>query len=216
MYRKILGGLLIAGTTLVYADENSSLYVGLGLGYGLTSAKVTTPTSLSTIQKTQFGGNLVGGLYLGYDFNHYIGIQADYNYIANVNLNVNLNSATGFNSTINDSQQLVDLGVTGHLPLELLNDYWLSGYYLYGRLGLGYNIASFQGGNVAFSDNNGSLPGNASTLIPVYAVGFEYGSGQVGFRLEYDYLGSISATSSTNNRIDVSNQFVMISTLYHF
>jgi hypothetical protein len=213
LIKKIIFLTAILSVSLAHADDSGSLYMGLGFGAGLTNAKVTTPTSISTIQSTQFAGNLAAGLYVGYDFNHYVGIQADYNYIADTNIQVNFNSSTGVNTRLGNSEQVVDLGVTGHLPLELIDDYWLSGYYLYGRVSLGYDFASLNGGS---SDSNGGLPGTAAHFVPIYAGGIEYGTGQVGFRLEYNYMGQISADTNTNNHINVNHQMVMISTLYHF
>lgn len=205
--------VMVLFSCLTYADETGSLYAGVSAGYGLTNAKVTTPNSISDINKTQFSGNLAAGLYVGYDFNHYVGIQTDYYYIANTSVNVNVNSSMGVNATFGNSEQLFDLGVTGHLPLAFIDDYWLSGYYLYGRVSLGYDFASLNGGS---SDSNGELPGTASNFIPVYAGGIEYGIGQIGFRVEYNYLGSISARTKSNNQINVNHQMLMISTLYHF
>lgn len=214
--KKFLFAILTASAISAYAD--SGLYVGVGAGYGTINSSTINGNSFTNGSGSQSGGNAAGGVYVGYDFSHYVGIQADYNYIANVEYSTGYNSITGSNSSFSASQQLIDLGVTGHLPFSLFANA-LSGISIFGKLALGYSTTSFSGGSLLSQNVSGgtvNLPGSASTLVPVIAGGAEYGIGQVGIRLEYEYIGNNNVSINNLNSMNVNNSLVMLSALYHF
>lgn len=201
-----------------YALADDGLYVGVGAGYGSINATTINGNSFANDSSSQNGGNAAGGVYVGYDFSHYVGIQADYNYIANVQYSTGYNGITGSNSSFSASQQIIDLGVTGHLPFSLFANA-LSGISIFGKLALGYSTTSFSGGSLLSQNVAGgsvNLPGSSSTLVPVIGAGAEYGIGSVGIRLEYDYIGSTNVSINNLNSMNVNNNLVLLSALYHF
>lgn len=215
--KKIIFSIILI-TSSVYAAADNGLYVGVGAGYGTINTSTINGNSFANGSSSQNGGNAAGGVYVGYDFSHYVGIQADYNYIANVQYSTGYNSITGSNSSFSASQQIIDLGVTGHLPFSLFANA-LSGISVFGKLALGYSTTSFSGGTL-LSQNTPSgsvnIPGSASTWVPVIAGGAEYGIGSVGIRLEYEYIGNTNVSINNLNSMNVNNSLVLLSALYHF
>ena len=201
-----------------YAQADGGLYVGIGAGYGTIASNTTGGLSYPNGSSSQGGGNMAGSVYLGYDFNHYVGIQADYDYIANVQLSTGSIPNSGVNGDFSVNQQVLDLGITGHLPFSLFADA-LSGISLFGGLAFGYSTTTFNGGQLASPVAAGgsvSIPSSASNLVPVVAAGAEYGIGQVGIRLEYQYIGNSTINTNGQNVLNVNNNLVLLSALYHF
>ena len=161
---------------------------------------------------------MAGSIYIGYDFSHYVGIQADYNYLVGSQFNAGGSATPGVSTSFNTTQQLIDLGITGHLPFSLFANA-LSGISLFGKLAFGYSTVSFNGGTLI--NNNGAggttkLPGSSSSLVPIIGGGAEYGIGPVGIRLEYDYVGNSTVNVGGQNMMNVNNNLVLLSALYHF
>lgn len=201
-----------------YALADGGLYVGVGAGYGTIGSNTTGGTSYPNGSSSQGGGNMAGSVYVGYDFSHYVGIQADYDYIANVQYSTGATPSSGSNGDFNVNQQVLDLGVTGHLPFSLFADA-LSGISIFGRLAFGYSTTSFSGGQLTSPSASGgyvNIPSSASNLVPVLAAGAEYGIGQVGIRLEYQYIGNSTINTNGQNILNVNNNLVLVSALYHF
>ena len=216
--KKLVFACVITMLFSEYAVADSGLYVGVGAGYGTTSSSTTGGMNYANGSSEQSGGNMAGGVYVGYDFSHYVGIQADYNYIANVQYSTGTIPSTGANGTFSVNQQVLDLGVTGHLPFSLFADA-LSGISIFGKLAFGYATTSFNGGElVSPSQPNGAaaIPSSSSNLVPVIAGGAEYGIGQVGIRLEYQYIGNSAINVNGQNIMNVNNSLVLLSALYHF
>lgn len=212
--------LLCTFTTLFsgYACADSGLYVGVGAGYGTTTATTTSGLNYANGSSSQSGGNMAGSIYLGYDFSHYVGVQADYSYIANVQYTTGAIPGTSINGAFSANQQLIDLGITGHLPFSLFANS-LSGISLFGKLAFGYATTSFNGGELVAPSVPGSyvtIPSSASSLVPVIAGGAEYGIGPVGIRLEYQYVGNSTINTGGQNIMNVNNNLVLLSALYHF
>lgn len=208
--------IIITSATFAFADDG--LYVGVGAGYGNINTSTINGNNFANGSNSQSGGNAVGAVYVGYDFSHYVGVQADFDYIANVQHSTGYNSVTGSNSSFSASQQIIDLGVTGHLPFSLFANA-LSGISVFGKLALGYSTTTFGGGTL-LSQNTPSgsvnIPSSASTWVPVIAGGAEYGIGSVGIRLEYEYIGNTNVSINNLNSMNVNNSLVLLSALYHF
>lgn len=216
--KKFVFGAMLSTVLCTYAQADGGLYVGVGAGYGTIGSNTTGGTSYPNGSSSQGGGNMAGSVYVGYDFSHYVGIQADYDYIANVQYSTGSIPNSGVNGDFSVNQQVLDLGITGHLPFSLFADA-LSGISVFGRLAFGYSTTTFSGGQLASSSSTGgsvNIPSSASNLVPVVAAGAEYGIGQVGIRLEYQYIGNSTININGQNVLNVNNNLVLLSALYHF
>lgn len=216
--KKFVLGAILSSVLCTYAQADGGLYVGVGAGYGTIGSNTTGGTSYPNGSSSQGGGNMAGSVYVGYDFSHYVGIQADYDYIANVQYSTGSTPSSGSNGDFNVNQQVLDLGVTGHLPFSLFADA-LSGISIFGKLAFGYSTTSFSGGQLASPSASGgyvNISSSASNLVPVLAAGAEYGIGQVGIRLEYQYIGNSTINTNGQNILNVNNNLVLVSALYHF
>ncbi|MDD3266470.1 MAG: outer membrane beta-barrel protein [Burkholderiales bacterium] len=199
-----------------FASADSGLYAGIGAGYGTINTSTTNGFNYVDGASNKNNGNMLGSIYVGYDFSRYLGVQVDYNYIANTQYTTGTDAATGAQGSFSASQQLVDLGITGHLPFELLANS-LSGISLFGKAAIGYNTVNFNGGTVRTSTGyQQNLPGTAQSMVPVIGGGVEYGISSVGIRLEYDYIGNTSVNVNNQNLMNVNNNIYLISALYHF
>jgi len=216
--KKFVFGAMLSTVLCTYAQADGGLYVGVGAGYGTIGSNTTGGTSYPNGSSSQGGGNMAGSVYVGYDFSHYVGIQADYDYIANVQYSTGSTPNSGSNGDFNVNQQVLDLGVTGHLPFSLFADA-LSGISVFGRLAFGYSTTSFSGGQLTSPSASGgyvNIPSSASNLVPVLAAGAEYGIGQVGIRFEYQYIGNSTINANGQNILNVNNNLLLLSALYHF
>lgn len=203
----------------VAAFADSGTYVGISAGYGTINSSATNGFSFSDGTGNKDGGTMAGGVFVGYDFNRYLGVQADYDYIANVNYTTGGSSVTGAQSSINANQQILDLGVIGHLPFGLFADS-LSGLSIFGKLAMGYTTTSFDGGTMVSSGSAGlntvQVPSNASSFVPVVGIGAEYGWSSVGVRAEYDYIGNTVVTNNSQTLMNVNDGLALLSVFYHF
>ncbi len=199
----------------VYAD--SGLYLGIGAGYASTDSKTTNGFSYLDGSSEKNGGNMLGNLYVGYDFNRYVGLQADYYYIAGIPFNDVGSNIPGIQGSFSVGQQTLALGITGHLPFELFANS-LSGLSLFGKLAMGYNTFHFSGGNVANYDKTyiASLPSTDENLSPIFGGGVEYGFDSVGIRAEYERIGSTPVGNDNQNMLSIDNNMYLISAFYHF
>ena len=206
-------------TTLIAcsAFADGGLYMGLGAGYGTINTNTTNGFAYLDGASAKGGGNLAGGLMLGYDFNRYLGVQSDYDYIANVQYTTG-SSIPGVSGSFNGNQQLLDLGIIAHLPFILFSNN-LSGLSLFAKLAIGYSFTNFIGGMVAATAAPAlqiSLPANSSSLVPVAGLGIEYGVNSVGVRLEYDYIGNTTIVNNNQTLMNVQNSLTLLSVFYHF
>ena len=212
-----LSALLSVIRVAAFAD--SGTYVGISAGYGTINSSATNGFSFSDGTGNKDGGTMAGGVFVGYDFNRYLGVQADYDYIANVNYTTGGSSVTGAQSSINANQQILDLGVIGHLPFGLFADS-LSGLSIFGKLAMGYTTTSFDGGTMVSSGSAGlntvQVPSNASSFVPVVGIGAEYGWSTVGVRAEYDYIGNTAVTNNSQTLMNVNDGLALLSVFYHF
>lgn len=208
--------ILLTTAANVYAD--SGFYVGVGAGYGSINTSTTNGYSYLDGSSNQSGGSMLGSIYAGYDFSHYVGIQMDYDYIANIQFSSGTNQTTGTQNSFNVNQQMIDLAITGHLPFALFANS-LSGISIFGKLGIGYTNVSFSGGAVASGQGLQyvqNLPSFGQSVVPVLGIGAEYGIDSVGIRVEYDYIGTTTVNTSNSNIMNINNNIGLISVFYHF
>ncbi len=208
---------IISLFSLIPAFADSGLYAGIGAGYGTINTNTTNGFSFPSNSSSSGGGNIAGSVFVGYDFSHYVGVQFDYDYIGNVQYSSG-STIPGITGSFNANQQLLALGIIGHLPFGLFANN-LSGLSIFGKLSAGYTFTSFSGGSVIApqaSNYQVNLPASSSSLVPVVGAGVEYGINSVGVRLEYDYVGNTPVTNNNQTLLNVNDSLVLLSVLYHF
>jgi hypothetical protein len=214
MLKKLFFILCSTISACVYAD--SGLYLGIGTGYATINAKTTNGFSYIDGNSDKSDGNMLGNLFIGYDFSRYVGLQADYYYIASTQYSTG-SDIPGIQGSFTINQQTIALGITGHLPFELFANS-LSGLSLFAKLGIGYNTINIDGGTVANPDQSyiQSLSGYSGGLSPMIGGGVEYGIDNVGLRAEYERIGDITFSRDNQNLLNINNNLYMVSAFYHF
>lgn len=189
-----------------YAIAEGGFYIGIGAGYSGLTSTVQSPYQFNDgTNGSQTDGSFASTLYFGYDFNKIVGIQADYN------------AAWGTSNSNNSytmNQQLLGGSILVHFPFSVISNS-LSGLDVYAKGGLDYNATNF--GNVNPGCSNCVNPPNSATgATPLYGAGIEYGFTNVGYRLEWDYSGSLMTTNQGNNQVSITSNSFFLSILYHF
>lgn len=195
--------LTILGLTgSVYAT--GGYYVGIGAGYSSLTGTVQSPYVFNDGSTgSQSAASFASTFYFGYDFNKVIGVQFDYNAAWN---------AVG--NSYNLNQQLLGGSALFHLPFSIISDS-LAGLDVYAKGGLAYNAINF--GNINPNGANCVYPPSSTNGIsPLVGAGVEYGFKNVGYRLEWDYAGSIMSSNYGNNQVSTSSNSYLFSILYHF
>ena len=188
---------------LAFAD--GGFYTGIGAGYADVSNTTQNPQIFNNgTLGTQSGSTFASNLYFGYDFNRFIGVQAEYD--------------VAFGATIansyNAGQQLLGASLLVHLPFSLFSD-MLSGVSVFAKGGYVYNTTTF--GNVNQTcPNCVNPPTFANGFTPIYGLGAEYGFTNVGFRLEWDTTPAMVASNSNLSQVSVASNMFLLSILYHF
>lgn len=192
--------LLILTST---AFAQGGFYVGIGGGYSSLNNQAQSPWTFNSGSTSETAGAPAVMVYGGYDFNQVIGLEA--NYLAAIN---------GSTSSYTATQQLLGGSLLVHFPFSIVSDN-LSGLSVFGRGGFDYNMVNFS--NI---QNNCVTcvipPGSVNSFTPRYGAGVEYGLKNVGYRLEWDYAGSLTATNQGSNEVNLSSSSFLISILYHF
>jgi hypothetical protein len=197
--------LFISTLFISSAFAEGGFYTGAGLGYADISNTAQGPLNFgsTTSNKTANGNGLASTVYFGYDFNHFVGIQEEYD--------------IAYNSSIADSysanQQIFGTSLLLHLPFAVFSNE-LSGISVFAKGGLGYEVAQFSGNSGCSGCVNPSNQNAA--FVPIYGLGAEYGFTNVGYRLEWDGAGSIMNTNQGINQTDISSNMVLMSIMYHF
>jgi hypothetical protein len=201
MRNVLINFLLLLGLTLnVYADD-SGFYVGIGPGYSTVSAKTQGSYSFNAGTANPATQNSVATtVFLGYDFNHFLGLEANYA------ITWNAQYANNFNL----NQQLLGGDLLFHLPFNLVLDS-LSGLDVFAKIGLYYNMYNLN--NLSPSCQSCSTPNTLITgASALYGLGLEYGFENVGYRLEWNYSPPII----NNNALELNSNSYYLSILYHF
>lgn len=188
------------------ANAEGGFYMGIGTGY--TSFNNTIQSGLtfdngSTASQTT--GNIASTLYFGYDFNHWLGVQGEYN--------------VGYNTSVagsyNVNQQLLGVSLLGHLPFSIFSSS-LSGLSIFAKVGYDYDVMSFT--NTGPSNCSGciSMPNSAFAYLPIYGAGIEYGFTNIGIRAEWNITSNITASNMGQSLVTLNSNMYLISILYHF
>jgi len=201
--QRILLLLVLAGITSAYAE--GGFYTGAGLGVASLTNNVQGNFVLGQNNPGQIStdSGLGMNMYLGYDFNHYFGVQEEYD--------------VAFNTSIADSysanQQIFGTTLLMHLPFSLVS-YKLSGLDAFAKGGVGYEVFQFSG--------NSGCPGcvnpahQGGQFVPMYGAGLEYGLTNVGYRLEWDSIGSAMNNNQGVSQVAMSSNLYLFSIMYHF
>lgn len=203
-YRLVLF-FLVALSLLNSATAEGGFYTGIGVGYNDVSNTVQSPLVFNSdnASGTQNGSGIASALYFGYDFNRYIGIQSEYD----------IGFPTQIANAYYANQQLFGLSVLAHLPFMLFSDL-LSGLSVFAKGGIGYEVAALSGQSGC--NNCVNPPNSASAFVPIYGLGIEYGTGNVGYRFEWDGVGSMMTANNGTNQTSISSNMFLLSILYHF
>lgn len=193
--------LMLSG--LAYAE--GGFYTGIGLGYaGLDNTAqsnqiIGSGNSSSSVTSNAFATNI----YFGYDFNHYIGVQEEYDVAYNSNVG----------NSYSANQQVFGTDILFHLPFSLFsND--LAGLDVFAKGGLGYEVFQFSGSNGCPNCVDPAHQGGS--FVPMYGAGVEYGFTNVGYRLEWDGIGSITNNNQGMSQVAMSSNMYLLSIMYHF
>lgn len=185
-----------------YAD--GGFYTGIGVGAARLNNKAQENQVLGNSGAQNANGDaLASNLYFGYDFNHFVGLEEEY--------------LVAFNSNIANSysanQQVLATEIALHLPFGIFSSS-LNGLNIFAKGGMGYEMAQFSGMNGCFNCVN---PSNQySSFVPVYGAGVEYGFTNVGYRLEWDGIGSMTNVNQGMNQVALSSNMLLLSIMYHF
>lgn len=217
MFRFFSLCLILVGLIKV-AFADAGLYLGVGAGYGTLSTSTVSGFSYLDGGTSKSGSNIIGSIFAGFDFNRYVGIQADYYYLSDIEFSGGSSAKSEYTASYSATQQVIDLGIIGHLPFELFTNA-LSGFSLFAKAAVGYSTLNFNGGyigNAPSYTNVQAFPGYSQSLVPVVGLGAEYGYGSVGVRLEYEYIGNTTVNNNSQNLINDNDNVGMLSVLYHF
>jgi hypothetical protein len=202
---KICLALLLSLATTSYTFAEGGFYMGIGAGYASLNNNLQNNYVYNNGNSgNQTSGNVASTLYFGYDFNHYIGLQGEYN--------------VAYDSTVansyNVNQQLLGVSALLHLPFSLISDS-LAGLSVFGKIGADYDVIGFS--NVSPNCANcTNPPSSAFGYVPLYGAGIEYGQNNIGVRLEWDQSGNINASNMGSTQSIVNSNMYLISILYHF
>lgn len=188
--------LLLSLTTPVFAE--GGFYMGIGGGYSSMTGTTKNNLTFANGATSQSGGAFALTAYAGYDFNRVFGLEANY-------LGTYANATNSYNAT----QGLIGAFVLLHLPFEVFtND--LSGFDMFVRGGYDYNSMGL--GSQVNCANCINPPSLAYGYTPRFGAGFEYGAGNLGYRLEWNYAGSLNV----DNQVGINNNAVLASIVYHY
>lgn len=201
--RKLLFAFAILSSWCCHAE--GGFYAGIGGGYAnITSIPQSGYIFNNGNSDSQNSGAIAAGIYGGYNFNHIIGVQGDYN--------LGFDAPAG--SSYNVSQQLLDATLVLHLPFGFITDA-LRGFSLYAKGGLGYSVYGFssvlQGCPTCVNP-----PDNTHAFTNVYGLGAEYQLNNLGVRAEWSASGNVTAPNMGSNQVQLNSTFYLVSILYYF
>lgn len=215
---RFFGFLLVLLSLAKVTFADAGVYLGVGAGYGNLSTSTVSGFSYMDGGTSKSGSNFLGSIFAGFDFNRYVGIQADYYYLSDIEFGGGSSAVPQYTASYSATQQVIDLGIIGHFPFELFTDS-LAGLSIFGKAAVGYSTLNFNGGyigNAPSYTNIQAFPGFSQSPVPVLGLGVEYGYASVGVRLEYDYIGNTTVNNNSQNLINDSVNLGMLSVLYHF
>lgn len=199
--KKIFLSLVLLAVGTAFAE--GGFYTGIGAGYAnVTSAAQGALTNGAGTSQNASAGGVASNLYFGYDFNHFVGLQEEYDIAYSTNIG---------NTSVN--QQIFGTSLLLHLPFSVFSNS-LSGLSVFAKGGMAYEIAGL-GANSSCANCVNPASQNAA-FTPIYGLGAEYGFTNVGYRLEWDGVAPIMNTNNGANQTNVSSNMFLLSIDYHF
>ncbi len=180
----LIGGLstLFIASTSAFADElDSGAYININAGLGLQLPAENSSSGLAS------------SINVGYNFNRYLGMDAGFNSMSGVGASLTGNLTDIF-GVINDTK-IYTLAAKGSLPLAEI-------FYLYGRLGLGYQNSSYTNISNSTSEYN--------TAVALIAAGGAFHLGKhFELHLEDSLFSPLNsqAPASTTNMLQLGVQY---------
>lgn len=201
--KKIALGLVLLCFGIAFAE--GGFYTGIGAGYANISNTAQGSMNINSSPGNQnaSSGGVASNIYFGYDFNHFVGVQTEYD----IAYNSNIGDAYSAN------QQIFGASLLLHLPFSIFSNS-LAGFSIFAKGGVGYEVAEFSG-NTGCSNCVNPSNQNAA-FVPMYGLGVEYGLTNIGYRLEWDGVGSIMNSNQGANQVSMSSNLVLASIMYHF
>lgn len=200
---KKISFLILVLANAAYAE--GGFYTGIGVGYASlgNTAQNNQIIGSGNSSSSATGNAFATNMYFGYDFNHYIGVQEEYDVAYNANVG----------NSYSANQQVFGTNVLFHLPFSLFSNE-LSGLDVFAKGGFGYEVYQFTGNSACAGCVNPANQGGS--FVPMYGAGIEYGFTNVGYRLEWDGIGSAMNTNQGINQVAMSSNMYLLSIMYHF
>ncbi len=180
------------------AFAEGGFYMGGGGGYssmiGISKDNLTFPNG----DLSQSGNAFALTAYMGYNFNHFIGIEANY-----------LGSFSSRTNFYNATQGLLGGSVLLHLPFEVFLPS-LTGFNTFIRGGYDYNSIGI--GSQVNCANCINLPSLTYGYTPRFGVGAEYNHDSIGYRVEWSH----SSDLLVGNQLNIDNNVFLASIMYHY
>jgi hypothetical protein len=187
------------------ANSDGGFYVGIGMGYGTLNNAPQSNYNFNNGGNGSINTNgVASNLYWGYNFNHYLGLQLDYNIMYNAQV---------ANSYL-VNQQLFGISALGHLPFGFISQN-LNSLSIFAKVGADYNQVSFYGVNPNCV-NCVNPPGISIAYTLLYGLGLEYGIKNIGLRLEWNATSNNVATNQGNNQVSINSNAYLLSIMYCF
>jgi OmpA-OmpF porin, OOP family len=180
----LLGSFTVTSTfsNMAYAGDQG-FYTGANLGIGKPNINMPNGTDKSS--------SAVAGVFLGYKFNKYIGVEGEYTGIGKVTDNLK-GSAKG---------DAASLSAIGFLPL---NDE----FNLYGKLGVAHTKTKVTSSLAPIND--------ATRNSVTYGLGGEYNFNKnVGMRVGWDHYNA-AVDTAVNNKKNANANVVSVGVVYNF
>ena len=180
-------------TTSAYAGTDG-FYVGAKAGYNLWSASTAhdqwDPVSQRVTNELETNA-FTAGLFLGYNFNDYLGLEFAYDYLGKMGIN-----------------HLADKNNPGVLRS---GDLWTNGFELAGRFMLPFteDFEAYAKAGIFAFDTNSNLAKSHVGVVPLFGAGLQYYfTDNIFARVEYDWYHKLAKTTKNGVNPD-ANTFTL-------
>ena len=180
-------------TTSAYAGTDG-FYVGAKAGYNLWSASTAhdqwDPVSQRVTNELETNA-FTAGLFLGYNFNDYLGLEFAYDYLGKMGIN-----------------HLADQNDPSILRS---GDLWTNGFELAGRFMLPFteDFEAYAKAGIFAFDTNSNLAKSHVGVIPLFGAGLQYYfTDNIFARVEYDWYHKLAKTTKNGVNPD-ANTFTL-------
>ncbi|MDD6176544.1 MAG: OmpA family protein [Succinivibrionaceae bacterium] len=159
----ILAVSCLFGASSLYAAESGTGYVGGRIGLGHTETQLRNRVAGLDLDENN---SFIGGLYAGYNFTNFLGLELGYDYLG----------AYSYKDKVNTY------------------DYKIHGGQLAALVGIPFNKTDdlyFKLGALVSTVKDDTYDGSATKTTPLLGLGTRVYFGDLGFRLEYQYAPNV-------------------------